>query len=119
MEIALRKQASVTVENLKPGNELTPTMPSGNLVVNGASFPFILRKQIKGTRKALTECTENAILVIDNVIRHPTQHSRAGYESIFVIFGDHAFDMYMKSEIVPAFVDLLNTLPDQPVVPMI
>ncbi len=48
-EFLVKGKVWIKIQNLKDGNEITKTMPSGEIVMGDVKIPFILQKVAKGS----------------------------------------------------------------------
>ena len=90
-EVALR------IENLKPGNEITKTMPSGTLVIGETATPFVLQRKAWGNIKKLnTNQPEQVKLACFK--QRTTAFTKQGYVS-FLLTSQHVqCYLYIKKE---------------------
>ncbi len=93
----LTGEVELRVENLKPGNEITETMPSGALVIGETVTPFILQRRIRGDVDNLNmEKPAQVILVCFE--QRTTAFTKQGYVSLLLTVPHGQFHVYIKRE---------------------
>jgi len=87
---------SFQIRNLQPGNELTKTMKSGEMVISGEAIPFVLRSKTYGKIDELKR--RNALLaVINHGNVKKTVFTKAGYYPLSVVLKKCQFLIYVKN----------------------
>ncbi len=90
------------IKNLKPGNEITQTMPSGVLVIGETEVPFVLQRKVRGNingwvtdrpGKFSLSCFE----------QRATAFTKQGYVSLLLSIPQGMFYIYIKREYLKDF----------------
>ncbi len=90
-EVALR------IENLRKGNPITRTMPSGALVIGETVTPFILQRKIRGNIEGLNmDRPERVTLCCFE--QRTTHFTIQGYVSLLLTVPHGQFYVYIKKD---------------------
>jgi len=95
MKEAKNTNAVLYVQNLREGNEVGGKMKSGELVLNGNIFPFILQKKMWGK---LSEKKEDVVCVATYEGKQ-TFFTKKGYTSLLITCHFQIY-AYVKNELV-------------------
>lgn len=88
----------IRIQNLKPGNAITKTMKSGELVIGESITPFILQRLAHGSiNKMSTEQTVCTVLACYESLRS-TPFTRQGYISLLMTFPQVQMWIYIEKD---------------------
>lgn len=96
-EVALR------IENLKSGNEITQTMPSGELVIGETVTPFVLQRKVRGNINQLNMSRSERVGIILSDQLRATTFTKQGYVSLLLTIPHGRFYVYIKKEKLEEF----------------
>lgn len=98
---------SIKFQNLTKGNDLTKTMKSGEMVVCGKVFPFVLQKLNHGNLQR--DADGNVIRVaISCFEQSKTLFTKNGYVSLLLTFGNTQVYIYLKRDLVGDFFSSIS-----------
>jgi len=93
---------SLDVTGLRKGNEITKTMKSGTLLINGISrTPFILQKLIRGKFDIGQQIDNFTIHIFD---QRKTKFTKQGYVSVLLTTQSLQVKLYIKKRHIQGFV---------------
>lgn len=113
MRLAVAGDASLQIQGLKDGNEITSTMKSGEIVIRNAfcnvTIPFILQKVIRGKLSDLRSDPPTHMSVLAFEVSRSTPFTRQGYVSILITSGNTQMYFYIKKYELTKFFDAFCT----------
>ena len=100
--------ANFSIKDLKPGNELTKTMPSGVMVINETEIPFVLRRRSWGKIEVNLVATRISVLHFSR--GYKTRFTKAGYVSFLLTTEPTQFWFYIKAEHVKKLLSAITVI---------
>lgn len=85
------------IKNLRPGNEITQTMPSGAMVIGETVTPFILQRRVRGSVDDFN-MERPARVSLSCYEQRVTAFTKRGYVSLIVTPPHGQFHVYIKKE---------------------
>lgn len=94
---AIAGEVALRIENLKSGNEITQTMPSGALVIGETVTPFVLQRKVRGNIDGLNMDRPERIS-LSCFEQRATAFTKQGYVSLLLTIPHGKFYVYIKKE---------------------
>jgi len=103
MTLEIRGNVNFFMRNLKKGNEVTSKMQSGELVINGAATPFVLRKVAYGRAVVMQSERPTTLRVSRFEQNRSTVFTKRGYVNLLLNGNYWQAWVYIKKEFLEKF----------------
>jgi len=97
-EITLKvENVALSIRKLKAGNEVSKSKQSGEIVVNGSAFPFIMIGKSYGRIKDMVAGSVGTVSLISSD-QPKTKYTKKGYFALLLNFNYSLIRVYIKEE---------------------
>ena len=98
LKLQITGDLQFSIQNLKKGNEVTNTMSSGDLVIDGFATPFVLQEKVRGRLRDMTNNFRTTLAVISFEQLRKTDFTKKGYASLLLTHNRGQLWVYIKKE---------------------